>query len=293
MTMSKCRDLDRLVSFSSGRWIEHDQLKISVDDVGFRQGVTVVERLRTYGGAAFEVGAHLARWNQSIDYLGWSAVHSPRQMEALIMELIQRNREWTERNREFGITWFMTPGLVGGSAPTFAMHLNSIDSAVNRRRQTIGQPLVITNVRQPHPDVWSRGIKVRCRLHYYRADNLAFQKHSDASGVLIDDDATVTETSISNLAIVESGVIVSPPPDQVLGGITQSVVRRIAEENSITWRDERITPHRLASADEVLLMGTDTGVWFANRVDDVMVNGGRSGPMFQKLAGDPIWTGSR
>ena len=43
-----------IFGFLGGEWVPQHQMVISVDDGGFRQGVTAVERLRTYGHAIFE-----------------------------------------------------------------------------------------------------------------------------------------------------------------------------------------------------------------------------------------------
>ncbi|TWU49825.1 aminotransferase class IV [Rubripirellula reticaptiva] len=282
---------DHRIGYLSGCWVEHDQMRISVDDAGFRQGVTVVERLRTYGGVLFEVDAHLVRWQTSLDYLGLNLGIDPVGINALMDELQRRNLSWLAKRKEFGVTLFATPGISGGSDATLGIHLNSLDVTTIGRRQTLGQPVVITNVRQPHADVWARSIKVRCRLHYFRADSVARKFADDAMGMLVDDDGSVTESSIANFAIVESGSITSPPSEQVLGGITQSVVERIASRNSIPWRRERLSPDRVVGADEVLLMGTDTGVWFANRIGNHTVSGGKPGPVYSILAASDVWAG--
>ncbi|MGB7325695.1 MAG: aminotransferase class IV [Rubripirellula sp.] len=279
------------IGYLSGCWVHHDQMRISVDDTGFRQGVTVVERLRTYGGDLFEVDAHLKRWQDSLDYLGLKLGIAPDGIRSLIDELQRRNGVWIDKHKEFGVTMFATPGISGGLDVTLGIHLNPLDMTTVHRRQTLGQPVVITDVRQPHVDVWSRSIKVRCRLHYFRADNIARQFASDAMGMLVDDDGSVTESSIANFAIVESGIITSPPSEQVLGGVTQSVVERIATRCEIPWRRQRLSPDRVASADEVLLMGTDTGVWFANQIGDRIINGGIRGPVCSILASSDVWTG--
>ncbi len=102
-------------------------------------------------------------------------------------------------------------------------------------------------------------------------------------GVLIDDDNTITETSIANVAIVESGTIVSPPPERILAGITQSVVERIAETRHLSWNKELISVERMQNADEVLLMGTDAGIWFANRINGQSINQQDPGPVYREL----------
>ena len=261
-------------------------MQIGVDDIGFRQGVVAVERLRTYGGAAFLIERHLDRWCHSTIELGIDSLPSTERLRDLLEELLVKNQLLVNEFGEVGITMFATPGVTVGS-PTLGLHLNKIDEDLSASRRQKGQAIVVVNVHQPDSDCWPRSIKVRSRIHYYRADCLAQESQQGAAGVLIDDDATVTETSHSNLAIVEKGRIISPPKDRVLGGITQSKVEELAMDCWITWTYEGISPQRLAAADEVLLMGTGTGIWFASEVhgqDSGKSNSPRiPGPIFLEL----------
>lgn len=273
---------DRL-AYLCGRWVEHDALRIPVDDLGFRQAVTAVERLRTYAGAIFQLEAHLHRWYATLEQLRIGGVASPEAMVELNAELLRRNRRWQQAEGDVGITWFATPGNNAGGQATLGLHLSSIDHRRVERRRRHGQPLVVTDVVQPPPSSWPRWIKVRCRLHYYLADRAARERDAEAAGVLLDSDGSITETSIANIAVVLSGEIVSPPAARVLGGITQQVIEPLAESAGIGWRKSVVTADMLRRADEVLLMGTDTGLWFASSVDERFVAGGRPGEIYREL----------
>lgn len=276
-------DADDSVALLSGDWIAKSAMRIDVDDIGFRQAVTVVERLRTYAGRPFMISRHLDRWKSSCDYLTIDGLPVAKAIIDLIDQLLDRNTPMLDREGDVGITLFATPGILSSGKPTFGLHLNRLNADRNQKRISTGQPVVITDVRQPDNDSWSRSIKTRCRIHYYRADRIAAGRDVDACGVLVDADGTVTESSIANVAIIENGKIVSPAYDQVLHGITQSVVEDLAAEANILWSRDRITPDRLRGADEVLLMGTDAGLWFANRVDDAVIGDGGPGPLFRVL----------
>ncbi len=259
------------IGLLAGRWTVHERLRLSIDDIGFRQGATAVERMRTYGGGVFHLDDHLERWHQTIEVVGIKGLPLRTATAVLIEELIARNQAFIESVGDFGITMFATPGVAGGPSigspsPTFGMHLNVVDHELVHRRRQQGQPLVVTNVSQPPASSWPRSIKVRSRLHYYLADQIAADCQAGAVGVLIDQDGSITETGLANLAIVKSGRIVSPARDRVLAGITQRVVEGIARDLSIEWDHSTITPQQMVNAKEILLMGTDGGLWFARSV---------------------------
>lgn len=254
-------------------WCRKSDLAVSVDDLGFRQGVTVVERLRTYAGRAFEADRYLRRFQQSLDRLGLPMPMSIARLNALIETCLHRNHALVNEETDVGITLCATPGLVGQQASaetsTLVMHLNRIDHSLTRARHSRGQALVTTGVTQQPDTTWPRSVKVRSRLHYYLADQEARRRSpdGDVAGLLIDADGSITESSIANVLMVVGETIVSPLPSQILPGVTQSVVAQIAERERIAWQHARIQPKRLLKADAVLLTGTDHGVWWANQVD--------------------------
>lgn len=266
--------------YLTGQWIRYGELAISVDDIGFRQGVVAVERLRTYGGVPFQIDAHLKRWQQTTGALQIDRVSDAQQIGDLVSELLQRNAALVRQQAEVGITILATPGV---DRPTLVTHLNSLNHGLISRHREHGQPLIITEIQQPSDQCWPRSIKVRSRIHYYLADAHARNSDVDAVGVLIDDQGHVTETSIANLAIVHAGEIFSPPPGAVLGGITQMVVQEIAARKGIHWIKRPILANAFRQADEVLLMGTDAGIWFARSVDGRTVGNGIAGEIYLSL----------
>lgn len=266
----------------SAGWVSRDQVRLSIDDVGFRQGVTAVERLRTYNGKVFFADRHLIRWDQTLADLRIGSIGS-NVVAGLLEELIEKNRKLIQSQVDVGITIFATPGEVDAPDPTLCLHLNPINHAMVDHKRSDGQIVVVTEIQQPPSQCWPRTAKVRSRIHYHLADHLARQQDPSAVGLLVDVDGSITETSIANIAIVESGSIVSPVALQILAGITQSIAMELAAESSIDWTQDRITPDRLRAADEVLLMGTDTGIWFASHVGGSKINQGKRGSVCQEL----------
>jgi branched-chain amino acid aminotransferase len=267
-----------------GNWVDSRALQISVDDIGFRQSVVAVERLRTYHGQPLSVPQHVVRWRRTIDHLAIPIEVDEAVIDERIKRLIEHNRDWCHQVGDFGITMLATPGVATDrSQPIQMIHLNPLDSVKIHKHRTAGQPLVITDVHQPPAQCWPRDIKVRCRLHYYLADRMAQQVDADAVGLLVDADGSITETSVASLAICSRGKIVSPPPEQVLSGITQELVSKIALENHFTWSYAPLYPADVREADEVWLMGTDGGLWFVNRVDGIMIGDGRAGTIYRRV----------
>lgn len=240
-------------------WYPLDEIRLPITDLGFRQAVTAVERLRTYDGRLFHRQDHLERFVGTLQSLGLSHRIAESAIDSITNELFDRNRIWIEKQGDIGVTWWVTPD-------SYALHCNRIDHESVAQRRENGQPVVLTSVQQPGARSWSRQAKVRSRLHYYLADQEANSIRNESTGVLCDEDGTWTETSIANLAIVFGETLMFPLSEQVLNGVTQSLVREIASELGIQSIEQGIHTCDMANADEILLMGTDTGLWFASEV---------------------------
>lgn len=275
------------IAWLNGEFIPADALHVSVDDVGFRQGVVAVERMRTYDGKVAALGPHLVRWRRTAEQLCLRVAVDLREISDRVEQLLRYNRDWLAATKDCGLVMVATPGPVAGGAlrsrPTEILHLIAIDHDKVIKHRSSGQPLFITDVEQPSGKCWPRDIKVRCRLHYYLADHQAREHHPDAVGLLIDHDGTVTEASVANVAIVRDRRVIAPPDDQVLPGITQQTVRKACEEQGVVWQVERLWPAEIREAEEVWLMGTDGGLWFANRVDGAAKNGELPGPVYARV----------
>ncbi|MDV6032352.1 MAG: aminotransferase class IV [Phycisphaera sp. RhM] len=270
---------DTRLAYHNGSWGNADDVCLSSRDPAVTQAVTAVERIRAYNGRLFELDRHLDRWQRTTEALGLTGLPSRQSLSQLIDEAIARNGAWLTTQQEFGVLWFATPGTT--DSPTLVIDLYPIDSALIEQRTRSGSPLVVTSVQQPPSACWSRNIKVRCRLHYYLADREARQTDPDAIGILVDSDGTVTESSIANLLIVDAGGVVCPPSDQILSGVSLQVIRELASEIGITWREQRISRERLAVAEEVLLTGTSCGIWFANSINRSPQRA--AGPVYRRL----------
>lgn len=249
-------------------WIPYRQLALPVGDLGFRQGVTAVERLRTYAGQPFRLSEHLARFENTLRLIHITGVPPSHELSDLIAELLARNASLLVSHGDVGITLWATPGSRFRDRPTLALYINTLDHAAAALRQNHGQSVVLTDIVQPATQSWSRHAKVRSRMHYYLADAQAQSLVPGATGVLQDSDGSWTESSVANIALLSKNEIIFAPAAQVLQGITQAHVRVLAHRQTLTTREAVITTPMIASADAMLLMGTDTGLWFAKTIHD-------------------------
>ena len=254
-------ELDSSIAFSNGRWVRRDQLALPLDDVGLRQGIILVERLRTYGGQLWQWIRHRSRLSSGCEGCGIK-IH-PDRWDEVVQRLLRQNADRIA-NRDVAVVLLATPGQ--SDVPTMVAYLDPINEAAVERRRQHGQPVVVTDYQLPSSDCWPREWKIRSRPMYYLADRAARSIDPDAVGLLIDHDAAVLDCSVASVAIVQNGCIVMPPPERALPSVSTMVVGDIAKDLGVPVDRKTFGIAELYDADEVWLMGTTTGLWFANRL---------------------------
>lgn len=96
-------------------------------------------------------------------------------------------------------------------------------------------------------------------------------------------DGFALEATASNLFIVKEGVVMTPPLSaNILPGVTRALVITLLQRHQITVIETMITLAALQQADEIWLTGSISEITAVVRVDNVVVGGGRVGPLYQQ-----------
>jgi branched-chain amino acid aminotransferase len=101
--------------------------------------------------------------------------------------------------------------------------------------------------------------------------------------LLLDTAGYVCEASGENIFIVKDGILKTPPLTSILPGITRDCVIRLAQDLSLTVKDERFSRDELYLADEVFLTGTAAEITPVREVDGRLIGPGQPGPITQQI----------
>ena len=101
--------------------------------------------------------------------------------------------------------------------------------------------------------------------------------------LLLGDSGEVAEGAGENIFIVKRGVLYTPPPGNILPGITRKTVFEIAKNYKITAREKRLRLADLYHADECFLTGTATEVTPVGSIDGKFINRGHVGAITSKI----------
>ena len=258
--------------------------RLSALDRGLLHGDGVFEVLRTYGGAPFRLGDHLARLARSC---ATARLALPVGLDVLASEVLRAHAH--AGNDESHLRVVVTRGE-GGAGPR-------LRGGERARRIVIASPL-----RLPTEHDYARGVTVAlvsaapgadplglagCKALSYLRQTLALEvarARGADDALLVTAAGEVLEGATSAVVIARGGVLRSPPASAgVLASITWDTVAGLAEADG--WRVEArmLTPREIYDADEVMLLSSVRGVMPVVGADGAPIASGAPGPLALRL----------
>jgi branched-chain amino acid aminotransferase len=267
-----------------GRICAPEEQVISVFDRGFLYGDSVFETLRTYGGVPFELGAHLARLEQSARRV---FIPLPLGLAELADEV--RRAVAAASNAESYVRLIVTRGQgVLGLDPALAEHPRRV--------------ILITPLNVPPPHFYIDGVAAvtqrtqrvldatgmeGAKIGNYLVSVLAMReaKRAGAAEALIVDGAgRVLEGASSNVFLVTEGRLITPPLEAgILAGITRAQVLEVAAQTSVEVTLLAPDVEQAYAADELFITSSIRELVPVVRLDGRTVGTGKPGPVFRRL----------
>ena len=266
----------------NGQILPLDDVKISALDRGFLFGDAVYEVVRIYQGMPFLEEEHFARLGRSLEAIRIHGVDVAR---------LRRRTHETIKAGNFGeATLYLQitrgaayprkHGFPKDAAPLELLWVEEYqDTYAEPRRTGVG---VIT-----HPDLrWHRCDIKSTNLLANVLANQAAQEKGCKEALLYLADGTLTEASHSSFFWVKDGAVhTTPGKDNILPGITRSLILRLAGRAQVEVREDHLTLAGLPGIDELFLTGTTSEVLPVVRIDDKPVGRGQPGPVTRRLQG--------
>jgi branched-chain amino acid aminotransferase len=255
------RRLEPLV-FLNGRFVPQSEAGLALNDAGFIFGATVTDLCRTFRQALYRWPEHLARFRRGCRAADIDVPFTDAQITGWANDLAAHNAG----GQELALVLFATPGLVGyylghpggagDAGPTFGMHTFPLPFARYRGLIEHGASLIVPSVRHVPATCVDPRIKQRSRMHWWLADREVRQREPGAQALLVDTSGHVTETAAANFLIVREGVVISPPRDSILGGVSLGVVEELCGRLDIEMELRPIELEEALAASEAMLAST-------------------------------------
>jgi branched-subunit amino acid aminotransferase/4-amino-4-deoxychorismate lyase len=285
-------------AYLNGEFIPVSQAAIPVTDLGFMQGVTVAEQLRTFGSKLFRLDKHLDRLARSLGIIGVDPGLTRHEFAEIAEDLVKRNYPSIRAGSDLGLSMFVTPGpyatfaasgYVQRNGPTVGMHTYELPFHLWASKYQTGESLVVTPFEQVPPASIPSELKCRSRMHYYLADRAARTMDAGARALMVDRDGFATESSTANLLVYWNNVgLVSPPRDKILPGVTVAAIEQLAAGIGIPFSYRSLRVADVARGEEVLLCSTSPCVWAVTRLNGQAIGSGRPGETVARL--QRVWS---
>jgi len=265
--------------FLNGRFMPDAEATISVFDRGFVFGDGVYELVPVYSRKPFRLDDHLRRLQASLDEIRLANPHTMDGWRELILQLIAL-QDFADQSVYIQVTRGVAPRdhpFPKGVSPTVFVFAQPLVTASAELKRTGVCAVTAVDNR------WSRcNIKAISLL----ANILLRQQAVDVgcAETLLLRDGWLTEGAASNIFVVKNGVLLAPPPSNlILTGITYDVVLELAAAHGIPHEVRAISEAEVRSADELWMTSSTREIMAIVTLDGVAVGAGVPGPLAQRM----------
>jgi D-alanine transaminase len=266
--------------YLNGRYIDHADASVPVDDRGFLFADGVYEVARIYDGRLFLMEPHMQRLRAGLAALRIRDADIDA-LPDIAARLIEANGVNGDGTLYVQVTRGAAPRKHAFPAADTKPTVYAIAKPFNNHpAEYFTQGVAAVTV----PDTrWSRcDIKSISLLPNVLANQAAHE--AGAFEALFVRDGVVIEGSHSNLfAVLDGRLITYPPSNYILTGITRNLVLQLARELGIDAAEAPLYAERLSDVSELFLSGTTTEVMPITKVDGRAVGDGAVGAVAKQL----------
>lgn len=270
--------------YINGEILPIKEAKISVFDRGFQYGDGVFEGLRCYDGKIFKLEEHVVRLFNSARAVHINIPISHMDMKKAIKETVRVNGFNNAHIKPIvtrGYGWKL------GLDPKNTTEANIVIIAREIAESMYGEAagglrLAIVSVRK----VPASCIDPRVKSLNYLVNILA-RAEAQTSGadeaIMLDMQGFISEGSGDNIFLVRRSILLTPPVQSALEGITRQTVIEMAKEKSIPIHETPLTIYDVYTADEVFVTGSGAGIIPVMEVDKKPIGDGQPGRITNQL----------
>jgi branched-chain amino acid aminotransferase len=275
---------NELQVYVNGNFVPESEAKISVFDHGLLYGDGVYDTLCGWNGYIFRLEQHIDRLYQSAHAV---KIEIPISKSQMTNETIETARRTGEKNLYLKI--YVTRGVgpqplldPRNCEPTVVIFGRPYLWLIDPKKHEHGLTAKITNIRRTPDQCIDGKIKNLNYLNIVLAKMEAIESGMDEA-IMPGLDGSILEGPGYNVFIIKNGAVITPPPGNILMGITRATCLDIAREIGLETRETPLSAYDLYNADEVFLSSTAGGVVGIREIDGRRVGAGEPGPITKKI----------
>jgi branched-chain amino acid aminotransferase len=176
-----------------------------------------------------------------------------------------------------------TPSMAARAAgpPTLFIFWRPVATEAIQRNLTEGVPLAIVPTRRVPPSCLEPRAKVTSKLNQILAELEADAVNS--LSLMLDIDGNVAENSTANFFMVKRGVLWTPPAQNILEGVTRSVVFELSSRLKLSVEERHFSLYDLAQSEELFITSSATCVTPVREVNGIRPSSPVPGPVTKRL----------
>ena len=265
------------IAYVNGRYLQHPQAGVSIDDRAFVFGDGVYEVCEIRDGAFIDEDAHLARLARSLASLRIAPPLAEAALRRVWREVAARNRvrdglaycqiSRGAARRDHGFPAQARPGIV--------VTAKSLDPRLNAARAAVGVKVVtMPENRWARPDIKSLQLLPNVLAKQWAREAGAFECW------FVDAQGYVTEGASSNAWIVtaEGRLVTRPLDGAILPGVTRATLIAVAADLGLSFEERPFTLEEALGAREAMMSSATTILLPVVAIDGRAIGEGRPGP---------------
>jgi branched-chain amino acid aminotransferase len=268
--------------YFDGSFVEVADARVGVFDGGWLHGAGLFETMRAQRGRVFRLNDHVDRLRRSAAELLRPIEPDSLPDEAVFAELLERNLLRDARVRMTVTAGSMhAPDNAGGAQLTVCVTASALD-AYPAELYERGVQVAACDYRASPTDPISRHKTTAYLPRLLGLRQARLKRCMEALWFTTEN--LLAEGCISNVFIVKSGALATPPLDgPILPGITRGVILELARSARVETRESSLTVDDLLDADEVFLTNSIMQVLPVIRVEKHDIGPGTVGPVTKQL----------
>ncbi len=280
------------IAYLKGEFVPASQCVLPVWDLGIVLGAAVTDFFRTFHQKPYRLENHARRFYRSCKYARIQPPVSLEESMEISKKLIRENGGLAPSD-ELGLVYYITAGenaVYAGSAgmpdsltPSYVQHTFPLRFSLWRDLFLKGVHCVTPAPRHWPPESLSSKIKNRNRLHMWIGEQEARLADPKAMPLYLDVHGNITETGGSNFVIYRDGKVISPRRNNILWGISLTVLQEICDEMNIPFVEEDLQTYDVINADEAWLPSTPWCLGPVVKLNGEPIGDGKPGPMWRML----------
>lgn len=260
---------DKTILFLNGEFVKAAEAKTDFYSQSLHYGYGVFEGIRSYKterGATriFKATEHFERLKRSADALNMPFKWTTDELTEATYEVLKRNQLQDA---------YIRPVVYAPANMSFNRNTESFITIEAWEMQPfLGEKLLrimMSSFERPNP----KAFKIQAKATGHYVNSILATQEAKANGfdeaLLLDMNGYVAEGPGANVFLEKEGKLMTPPPGNILTGITRATILEICEDLGISVEEKLFTPGELKQADAAFYCGTAAEVIGWESLDDV------------------------